>query len=135
MKLLAYFWPLELFTRLTFGQMTKAGESKDLIIYHDPMRQKYESSEEYKKIVIPILQDDWKFMSEGYKELNKCKGSLNWFSHIETLENSKDVYCFGILIKLTPFWTPANLFKIKNLTLIFEVLFLKKVLILISILI
>lgn len=111
----AYHWPKENFTRLTVGL-----QRTELIISHNPMKISYGDATDYQNIVLPILQEEWKYSSLSIRKEHTCSGELRYAEYLETLtEKGKefDVYAIEIVIMKTKFWAVENFVAIGSVTL------------------
>jgi hypothetical protein len=80
----------------------------------------YIDAVEYRKVVCPILQDEWKVISSTMKVENATTGRLVHFDFVETIceENRfRDVIAIEIRnIARTKFWSLENQGNIKTVT-------------------
>jgi len=109
----AYHWPTEKFTRLQL-----ASDKISLVVQHYPMQESYESPTEYEKVVLPIIQDEWKSLSREY-EAYSTDGSVMFFKFIEetTIKNKpRNVFAIkvGHIVKDT-FWNENTLRSVKKI--------------------
>jgi len=124
----AFFWPEEDFTRMTVVSL----QHQDLEVWHFPMKfsGKYQTPTSYRDIVVPLLYNEYKYHSMGFKSENKCVGAINDAEFVETVEDDgrlNDIFWMEIKIPKTDFWQKENRLNVNLLTLEFYVTKVRKI--------
>lgn len=105
----AYHWDGESFTRLL---LSRTGGDLKLEIAHYPVKQVYSHAEEYRSIMIPLIEEEWRFTSKMFKESNTTQAIVMRNKLIETVKggNGRDynLYATKLSIELHKGWTATN---------------------------
>lgn len=122
----AYFWRGEQFTRILLNKCKETRDQQQRYVFtwlisYQRMKDRYRGPDEYRSIVGPILQDNWKVFSKQFKADSSEVGRVIHVEQIETITvkgSPKDVFAIVVLVPKTDFWTERNQDKIGRLALV-----------------
>ncbi len=119
----AYRWDDEKFTRLIPGLLSDKKKCSNLFIHHHPIKQLYKNPREYRKNLLPLIEEEWFYISSIFKNENTGNGFITTCEKIcYTDEGKKILYAVHLLIpRNRTVWENGNPSCVTSSTLYFNV--------------
>jgi len=124
----AVMWSNEKFTRLIVGKYEITNPKlMHFVVGYEPLKWEYCSRQEFKHIVFPVVQEEWKFVSSKYAEENTVSGVLQncFFVELYANEDTGESWTSRILqvrVETGKFWNQKKAIHVRKVTVTLQCL-------------
>jgi len=119
----AQTWSKELFTRIILDRFEAATpETLNFVVSFEPMRSSYIDKNQFKSLVLPIIQEEWNFGSRQYAMNNTAMGEIEKVELIEDFVNEEDSsithsFAVTVIMPTDHFWNTKCVITARKLSL------------------